>query len=88
MNSGQFTRKQIAAGFIGSHEQHVNLVDFLFGEYFKGVSPLPSTLPYVTDLDNGETQTQVEKAVIDSPDYSNNPPEPAAGAVGRALYPH
>jgi hypothetical protein len=40
------------------------------------------------DLDNGQTETQVEKAIIDSPAYSDNPPEPAAGTVGRALYPH
>lgn len=65
--------------------QKRSLVDFLFGEYFQGVTPLPDTTPYVTDLDDGETETQVEKAIIDSSAYSDNPPEPAAGAVGRRL---
>ncbi|HVX10740.1 MAG TPA: MBG domain-containing protein [Pirellulales bacterium] len=82
------TRLQIASQFYDTHEKHVDLVDFLFGEYFQGVSPLPDTTPYVTDLDESETETQVEKAIIDSSAYSSNPPEPAAGAVGRPLYPH
>jgi hypothetical protein len=60
----------------------------MFGEYFNGVSPLSSPQPYVTDLDKGETETQVELAIIDSPDYRNNPPQPAAGTVGKTLYPH
>jgi hypothetical protein len=82
------TRLQIASQFYDTHEKHVDLVNFLFGEYFQGVTPLPDTTPYVTDLDNGETETQVEKAIIDSSAYSDNPPKPATGAVGRALYPH
>jgi uncharacterized protein (TIGR03118 family) len=82
------TRRQIASQFYDTHEKHVDLVDFLFSEYFNAVSPLPSTAPYVAALDAGQTETQVEKAIIDSPEYSNNPAAPAAGAVGRALYPH
>jgi hypothetical protein len=45
----------------------------------------PDATPFVTLLDNHQTQTQVEQAIIDSPAYLNAPPEPAAGAVGRAL---
>ena len=82
------SRTQIASQFYDTHEKHVDLVDFLFGEYFNGVSPLPPTQPYVTDLDAGQTETQVEKAIIDSSDYNANPPKPAAGSVGRSLYPH
>lgn len=82
------TRLQIASQFYDTHEKHVDLVNFLFGEYFLGVSPPPSAAPYVTDLDKGETEAQVEKAIIDSSDYRSNPPEPAAGAVSRALYSH
>ncbi|HVX13045.1 MAG TPA: DUF4214 domain-containing protein [Pirellulales bacterium] len=81
------TRLQVASQFYDTHEKHTDLVDFLFGEYFQGATPLPDTAPYVTDLDNGETETQVEKAIIDSSAYSESPPEPAAGTVGRALYP-
>jgi hypothetical protein len=79
---------QIVSQFYDTNEKHVDLVDFLFGEYFNRVSPLPSTQRYVADLDAGQTETQVEKAIIDSTDYSNNPPAPAAGKVGKALYPH
>jgi hypothetical protein len=82
------SRFQIASQFYDTHEKHIDLVNFLFGEYFQSVSPLPSTAPYVTDLDQGQTETQVEKAIIDSSAYSSNPPEPAAGSIGRALYPH
>jgi hypothetical protein len=82
------TRLQIASQFYDTHEKHVDLVDFLFGEYFQGVTPLPNATPYVTDLDQGQTETQVEKAIIDSSAYSSNPSEPAAGTVGRALYRH
>jgi hypothetical protein len=49
---------------------------------------MPDATPCITNLDNGQTETQVEKAIIDSSAYSDNPPEPAAGAVGKALYPH
>ncbi|HVX12713.1 MAG TPA: DUF4214 domain-containing protein [Pirellulales bacterium] len=82
------TRLQIASQFYDTHEKHVDLVNFLFGEYFLGVSPQPDATPYVNDLDVGQTETQVEEAIIDSSAYRSNPPEPAAGAVGRALYPH
>lgn len=82
------TRLQIASQFYDTHEKHVDLVNFLFGEYFLGVSPQPDPTPYVHDLDVGQTETQVEEAIIDSSDYRSNPTEPAAGAVGRALYPH
>jgi PKD repeat protein len=87
------SRLQIASQFYDTHEKHVDLVDFLFSEYFNGVTPLPDATPYVADLDGapgvgGQTETQVEKAIIDSTEYNTNPPEPAAGAVGRALYPH
>jgi hypothetical protein len=82
------SRLQIASRFYDTHEKHVDLVDFLFGEYFQGVSPLPDATPYVTDLDNGQTETLVEEAIIDSPAYGENPPKPSAGAADRALYPH
>jgi VCBS repeat-containing protein len=81
------TRLQIATQFYDTHEKHAVLVDFLFGEYFQGTAA-PDPTPYVALLDNGETQTQVEQAIIDSPDYRNSPPTPAAGTVGRALYDH
>ncbi|HET6880777.1 MAG TPA: DUF4214 domain-containing protein, partial [Pirellulales bacterium] len=82
------TRLQIASQFYDTHEKHVDLVDFLFSEYFNGVSPQPSSDPYVALLDQGQTETQVEKAIIDSSAYHSNPPEPAVGTVGDALYPH
>jgi hypothetical protein len=80
---------QAAAAFYGSHEDHVDLVNFLYGEYFNGATPTAAeAAPYVADLDTGQTETQVELAMIDSAPYQNTPPEPAAGSVGTALYPH
>jgi hypothetical protein len=87
-NNPPETRAQVASQFYDTHEKHVDLVDFLFGEYFNSISPLPSTQPYVAGLDAGESETQVEKAIIDSPVYSGSPRQPAAGSVGLALYPH
>ena len=87
LNSGQ-TRQQVASDFVGAPERHVELVDYLFGEYFKGVTPTPDPTPYVNLLNSGETQTQVELKMINSLVYSNAPPEPAVGKVGSALYPH
>jgi hypothetical protein len=89
LNSNQMTVQQVASTFRKTHEQHVDLVDFLFGEYFGNSSPTTTQAqPYVSLLDSGETQTQVEQAIIDSQAYSNSPPEPAPGTVGRALYQH
>lgn len=82
------SRTQIASQFYDTHEKHADLVDFLFGEYFNGLSPLPPTQPYMADLDAGQTETQVEKAIIDSPEYTDNPPKPSAGSVSRSLYSH
>lgn len=84
------SRFDIASQFYDTHEKHVDLVDFLFSEYFNGISPLPSIDPYVADLDfpSNQTETQVEKAILDSPQYQSAPPQPAAGSVGRALYDH
>jgi len=87
LNSGQ-TRQQVASDFVGAPERHVELVDYLFGEYFKGVTPTPDPTPYVNLLNSGETQTQVEQAIIDSTAYDNTPPQPAQGTVGTALYQH
>ncbi len=44
--------------------------------------------PFIQRLDDGQTQTQIEQAIIDSAAYQNAPAEPVAGAVGRALYIH
>lgn len=63
------SRLQIASQFYDTHEKHIDLVDFLFGEYFNGVTPQPSAQPYITDLDYGQTETQVETEIIDSPAY-------------------
>jgi hypothetical protein len=87
LDSGQKTVAQVAADFRKTHEQHVDLVDFLFGEYFNA-DTVPDSAPYVALLDGGETQTQVEQAIIDSTQYRNTPPPPAAGTVGRALFEH
>ncbi|HVA47496.1 MAG TPA: DUF4214 domain-containing protein [Pirellulales bacterium] len=87
LDSGMLTRSQVAAGFESSAEQHALVVDFLFGEYFLDVTP-PDPTPYIDELNAGVTQTQVELNIINSPAYANNPPEPAAGTVGLALYEH
>lgn len=84
------SRFDIASQFYDTHEKHVDLVNFLFSEYFNGATQLPSIDPYVADLDfpSNQTETQVEKAIIDSPEYRSMPPEPVAGTIGRALYDH
>lgn len=74
LDLGQETIGQVAADFRKTHEQHVDLVDFLFGEYFGNTNPTDAQArPYVADLDAGETQTQVEQAIIDSPEYRSTP---------------
>ncbi|HVX14224.1 MAG TPA: DUF4214 domain-containing protein [Pirellulales bacterium] len=88
LNSGQLTRTQVAAGFVTSPEENALTVDFLFSEYFLNVEPTPDPTPYINQLNAGVPLTQVELNIINSPDYSNNPPEPAPGTVGLALYQH
>lgn len=88
LDSGKLNRFQVAADFLASPEQHVLVVDFLFSEYFLNVSPTPDPTPYIDELNAGETQTQVELSIINSSAYANNPPLPAAGTVGLALYEH
>lgn len=81
----QTGRYQVAAGFYESPELHYKLVEFLFSEYFQG-STAPDPTPYVNQLNQGQTRTQVELAIIDSLQYQDTPPQPPAGSVGRALY--
>jgi hypothetical protein len=88
LDSGQATRFQVAAGFQASPEQHALLVDFLFSEYFQNVAPTPDPTPYIAELNSGQTQTQVELNIINSPTYHDNPPQPAPGTVGVALFAH
>jgi hypothetical protein len=89
LDSHQLTTQQVAAEFQTTHEQHVDLVNFLYGEYFNGAMPTQAQAqPFVSDLDAGKTETQIELEIIDSPAYSTTPPVPAAGSVGLALYPH
>lgn len=88
LDSGELTRAQVATGFQVTPEQHALTVAFLFSEYFLNVSPTPDPTPYIDELNAGQTQTQVELNIINSPAYSNNPPQPAAGTVGIALYEH
>jgi hypothetical protein len=83
------TTAQVAEAFRNTPEQHTKLVDFLFGEYFGNPNPNPIDVqPYVDLLNAGETQTQVEQAIIDSSQYRSTPPEPAPDMVGDALYQH
>ncbi|HVX62303.1 MAG TPA: DUF4214 domain-containing protein, partial [Pirellulales bacterium] len=82
------SRAQAAIQFYNTPEEHGVLVDSLFSEYFNGIHPLPDKTPYVTDLNNGDTETAVELKIIDSQQYRDNPPAPAAGTVGKALYDH
>ena len=86
LDKGLYTKQQVANAFESSPQNHIHLVEFLFSEYFKGDPQPPSPVPYENDLDNGKTQTQVELEIIDSTDYQNTPPEPAAGTVGVALF--
>jgi hypothetical protein len=89
LDSGRLTTAQVAADFQVTHEQHVNLVDFLYGEYFNSAVPTAAqSQGYIADLDAGKTETQIELEIIDSPDYSNTPPAPSPGTVGKALYQH
>lgn len=88
LNSGELTRYQVANGFQSSPEQHAMLVDFLFSEYFQNVTPTPDPAPYIDQLNAGQTETQVELNIINSPTYHDNPPRPAPGAVGIALFEH
>ncbi len=87
IDTGQLTVPQVAAAFRKTHEQHFDLVDFLFGEYFNGSTP-PDPTPYIAQLDAGSTQTQVELAIIDSDAYRNTPAPPAPGTVAKPLYQH
>ncbi|HVC98603.1 MAG TPA: DUF4214 domain-containing protein [Pirellulales bacterium] len=90
LDAGQLTRNQVAADFLNSSELHADLVDALFGEYFDDPNPTPAqAAPYVTDLNDGQTRTQVELEMINSQQYEDASPEPAAGTVAIiTLYPH
>jgi hypothetical protein len=52
------------------------------------VAPTPDPRPYIAELNSGQTQTQVELNIINSPTYHDNPPQPAPGTVGVALFAH
>ena len=63
------------------------LLTFLYGEYFNATTPpAAQEVPFAAQLDSGGTDKQVELAMIDSTPYKTTPPEPTAGAVGKALY--
>jgi hypothetical protein len=76
-------RPQVVLGFISSAENSRNLVRGWYRQYLKREGMTPEVEFFVDQLQNGKSQQSVEIQLIDSPEYLNSPPPPAAGTACR-----
>ena len=86
LDNGTMTRQQVVLGFVRSPENFQQLTTAFFQEYLLRLPTVAEVNQYVAQFQAGATQSDVQEAIINLPEYANTPPAPAAGTVGRSLY--
>ena len=87
LDAGTMTRQQVVLGFVRSPENFANLTTAFFQEYLLRQPSAAELNQYVGQFEAGATQSDIQVAIINLPEYANTPPAPAAGTVGPSLYP-
>ncbi|HVC92371.1 MAG TPA: DUF4214 domain-containing protein, partial [Pirellulales bacterium] len=87
LDAGTLTRQQVVLSFVDSPENFQNLTTAFFEEYLLRQPTVAEVNQYVAEFQAGATQRDVQLAIINLPEYANSPSAPAAGTVGRSLYP-
>ncbi|MGH7193100.1 MAG: DUF4214 domain-containing protein, partial [Candidatus Saccharimonadales bacterium] len=83
LNSGAMTRPQVVLGFEQSHENFVNTVAGFYQQYLNRQPTAGESANYVGQLEGGTSQAQIQIELINTDEYRNSPPPPAAGTVNR-----
>jgi len=87
LDNGTMTRQQVVLGFVRSPENFQQLTTAFFQEYLLRLPTVDEVNQYVAQFEAGATQSDIQIAIINLPEYANTPPAPPVGGVGRSQYP-
>jgi len=83
LNDNSLTRPDVVYNFVRSDANERNLINGWYHQYLNR-DPLATELAiYLAQLKNGQSQRGVQIQIINSPEYFNSPPPPAAGTAQR-----
>jgi hypothetical protein len=83
LDQHRMTQQQVVLGFVQSEENFKNLIGGWYQQYL-GRAPQPSELSnYVAQMQAGASHRQIQISLIDTVEYRNTPPAPAAGTAVR-----
>jgi hypothetical protein len=77
------TRQQVVLGFEQSPEAFANDVTGFFQQYLNRQPTASELALYVSEMQQGASQADIQMQLIDLSEYQNNPPLPQAGTVNR-----
>ena len=77
------TREQVVLGFEQSPEAYANDVNGFFQQYLNRSPSSTELATYVSQLEQGATQRDIQMELIDLPEYQNTPALPPAGSMNR-----
>jgi hypothetical protein len=83
VSSGELTREQVVLGFVRSDENFISLVDGWHRQYLGRPASAVESDDYVGQLRDGASQRTIQIQIIDTLEYRNTPPRPAAGTIAR-----
>jgi hypothetical protein len=87
LDNHTMSQQGVVLGFVQSPENFGNLTTAFFQQYLNRKPTVSELAQYVGQFKAGGSQRDIQKAIIDLPEYANTPPAPAPGTVGLVLYP-
>jgi len=83
LDAGRLSRQQVVLGFVQSDENYKNLIIGWFQQYLARNPQAAELGTHLANMKAGASHRRTQIALIDSFDYRNTPPPPAAGTVAR-----
>ncbi|HEV7221820.1 MAG TPA: DUF4214 domain-containing protein, partial [Pirellulales bacterium] len=83
LDSGAMTRPDVVLGFEQSREAFANDVTAFFQQYLNRAPSDAESATYVTQLQQGSTQRDIQVELINLPEYQSIPALPTAGTMNR-----
>ncbi|MEX2121353.1 MAG: DUF4214 domain-containing protein [Pirellulales bacterium] len=84
LDNGRLGREQVVLGFVKSDENFRNLVTDWFQQYLNRQPTSDAEIaPFVSQLQQGASQRDIQTQILDTDEYFNSPPVPADGTAVR-----
>lgn len=83
LDQHKMTQQQVVLGFVRSNENFKNLIAGWHAQYLSRAPSAQELDDYVAQMRAGASHRQIQLSLIDSDEYRNTPPAPAAGTAVR-----